>query len=453
MPQTPKPPRALRRANLALALIAAVASAGPASAQLLGGGLPLPATPAIGQTLGGVTDELRRGARDLGPSGLGAARDLVPSTVAQARDLLRRHRDLVEADDHGNAVVRGEVTALGVADEVLPRLTQAGFAVRSREILPGLGLEALVLAAPRGMSAREAVKRLRSLDPSGQYDFNPLYFESGATDRRPVAASAGTSVRGEGLRIGMIDGSAAATPAMPARRLVQKAFGPGGAKITPHATAVASLIAGDDGAFHGAAPGATLYVADVYGPGPTGGSAVAVARALNWLGEARTPVVNISLVGPPNTLLRAAVQALIGRGHLVVAPVGNDGPAAPPLYPAAYPGVIAVTGVDAQRRLLPEAGRGSHVDFAAPGADLAAAGPAGGFVDVRGTSYAAPIAAGLLAARLPAPDRAAAMAAVQGLGAEAVDLGARGPDPTYGHGLVGAQVAVRPSALAAQNRR
>src|SRR3546814_1027523 len=106
------------------------------------------------------------------------------------------------------------------------------------------------------------------------------------------------------------------------------------------------------------------------------------------------PVINVSLVGPPNLLVRTAVTAVQRRGLIVVAAVGNDGPAAAPLYPAAYPGVIAVTGVDARNRVLMEAGRGSHVDFAAPGSDMAAAGVSKSFGRVRGTSYAAPLVAG-----------------------------------------------------------
>jgi subtilisin family serine protease len=118
--------------------------------------------------------------------------------------------------------------------------------------------------------------------------------------------------------------------------------------------------------------------------------------------------------------------------------VANAGPAAPPLYPAAYPGVVAVTGVDARRRVLPEAGRGSHVDFAAPGAEVTVAGLAGGFVTVRGTSFATPVVAGRLARLLPAPDPGGAKAAVDALGREAADLGAPGPDPIYGRGFVDA---------------
>jgi len=84
------------------------------------------------------------------------------------------------------------------------------------------------------------------------------------------------------------------------------------------------------------------------------------------------------------------------RGIRVVAAVGNDGPAAPPQYPASYPGVIAVTAVDGKGRALPEAGKPVHLDFAAPGADMAAALPGRGYSRVRGTSFAAPLAAARL---------------------------------------------------------
>jgi subtilisin family serine protease len=120
--------------------------------------------------------------------------------------------------------------------------------------------------------------------------------------------------------------------------------------------------------------------------------------------------------------------------------VGNDGPSAPPLYPAAYAGVIGVTGVDARDRALPEAGRGAHVDFAAPGSDFSAASSSGGYARVRGTSYAAPIVAGLLAQRMQRADAGAAERARSELSRTAIDLGDRGVDRTYGAGLVGREL-------------
>jgi len=109
-------------------------------------------------------------------------------------------------------------------------------------------------------------------------------------------------------------------------------------------------------------------------------------------------LVTVSLVGPPNRAIERAIAGLGARGIMVVAAVGNDGPAAPPQYPASYDGVVAVTAVDARGKALVEAGRPRHLDFAAPGAGLAAALPGKGYASVRGTSFAAPLAAARLAA-------------------------------------------------------
>jgi subtilisin family serine protease len=149
-------------------------------------------------------------------------------------------------------------------------------------------------------------------------------------------------------------------------------------------------------------------------------------------------------------MLENVVRRVIAQGEIVVAAVGNDGPAAPPLYPAAYADVVGVTAVDSRDRALAEAARGSQVHFAAPGADMAAASEKETFVLVRGTSFAAPIVAGLLAAQPRAFTKAAADEAIADLARHAVDLGAPGPDPVYGNGLVGA--SLRPAAALAKPR-
>ncbi|HEY8617580.1 S8 family serine peptidase [Phenylobacterium sp.] len=377
----------------------------------------------------------------------------VPTRREQAQRLLRDHPGQIEPDPFGQPIVRGEILAIGPTAEALNKARRAGFAIGGTTSYGALGLQVVTLTAPRGLTTAQAAERLHALDPQGQYEFNHVYQLGGATGLAanapaPVIARAAPAV---GARVGLVDGSVAREqPTLSGARLVQRAFAPGGAKATPHATAVASLIAGAWGPFAGAAPGATLYVADVYGPSPMGGSVAALVRGLAWMAENRVPVINVSLVGPPNRLLQAAVQALTARGHLVVAAVGNDGPSAPPLYPAAYPGVVAVTGVDGRRRVLPEAGRGEHVDFAAPGADMAAGGMGAGFVRVRGTSFAAPIAAGRLARLLPRPDPAAAARAVSALASQAADLGPTGRDPVFGQGLIAFDVRTDPASVGAQ---
>ncbi|WP_260926996.1 hypothetical protein [Novosphingobium sp. 9] len=61
--------------------------------------------------------------------------------------------------------------------------------------------------------------------------------------------------------------------------------------------------------------------------------------------------------------------------------------------------MIAVTGIDGAGRVLIEAGRATHLDYAAPGADMSALVPKRGRIDLRGTSYAAPLVASRIAAR------------------------------------------------------
>jgi subtilisin family serine protease len=200
-----------------------------------------------------------------------------------------------------------------------------------------------------------------------------------------------------GRTIVMIDGGVASHPSLAGTTILQQGFA-GPARPTGHGTAVASLLVGRDGAFRGAAGGARLFVADVYGGSPAAGSASAIVRALAWGASKQPDAISISLVGPGNLLLQRAVAILARRGIRMAAAVGNDGPAAPIQYPAAYPGVTAVTAVDARDRALPEAGRAARLDFASPGSDMAAALPGRGYAKVRGTSFATPLVAARLAA-------------------------------------------------------
>ncbi|HEU0225636.1 MAG TPA: S8 family serine peptidase [Steroidobacteraceae bacterium] len=389
--------------------------------------LPLPPLPGV------VNDTLRT-----------AQSPLTELRKLRVLELLRRERATLEADPDGHPIERRRVGALSPTPAALASARAAGFTLVSERALDGLGLRVVVLEAPQGMSTRRALRRMRSLDPQGQYDFVHLYLEGGAVQDAPAPAPSATpapgapseSQAGAVARVGLIDsGVDGAHPALAGSTIVRHGCD-GRVLPAPHGTAVASLLAGDDGAFRGAHPRATLYAADVF-CGHGGGSIALLAVALDWMAREQLPVVNISLVGAKSVLLTGLVRAMSARGHLLVAAVGNDGPAAPPLYPAAYAEVVGVTGVDANDRVLPEACRGEHVDFAAPGAGIRAAQPGGGFAQVRGTSFATPIVAGLLAGALPAPDPAQARQALEELAASAVDLGRTGTDTTYGRGLVG----------------
>lgn len=347
--------------------------------------------------------------------------------------LVQRNRGSIELDERGEPAVRGILIASGVDPAMVDRATKDGFALFDRERIEGLDLDIARFRVPEGRSLARARKQLAKLLPDAAVDVDNLYFASGPGGALPQTALA-MATPGGAARMGLIDGGVAAHPSV-AGRVEQRGFAKGAPSASRHGTAVASLLIGT-GSVQGSAPGQRLFAADVYGTDPAGGNASAIARALGWLVQSGVAVTTISLVGPDNKLLAAAVVRAQQRGMLIVAAVGNDGPAAPPAYPASYRGVFAITGVDAKGRALIEAGRALHVDFAAPGDAVLAATGVGSTERLRGTSFAAPLVAGRLALRYPAPAIDRIGPAVEGLVWEARDLGKKGRDKIYGHGLI-----------------
>lgn len=382
-----------------------------------------------------------RAAREDGMRGNGSPprpdTDAPDSRWQRGERLVRSQPLTYERDPFGAPVLRAEITLLLPPDADLPAgLARRGFiAVRESVVL---GRRLVVLRTPADLPLSRAVDVGRQLAPEAEIDFNHVLLGSGraepapapkATATTPAAASAAGA---EAAHVGLID------EALPpdAEAALTGELRPVGRRCLPtaaptgHGLAVATVLAR---AVREAGRRPVLHAADI---GCGQGGVDAIAAALQTMDAERVPVVNVSAVGPHNRVMAAVVAAFLARGHLLVAAVGNEGPAAPPLYPAAYPGVIGVTAVDRQGRVLVEAGRGDHVAFAAPGlVELPA--PGGGLRSWRGTSLAAPVVAGALAVRLAAPDAAAAQAAVGQLARSALPAGEPGWDRVYGHGIVG----------------
>jgi subtilisin family serine protease len=343
------------------------------------------------------------------------ARDLAEARLSRIAALVHANPGRVALDPQGFPARAGEVV-LGDPDAAVVAAALArGFVLIEREETLGVGYARL--AVPKGLALKPAIRLLQALGAK-DVSADQLYAASGVADAVSVPTP------GKGVRVGMIDGGVAGAT------VTQRGFAAGAPRASKHGTAVASLITGSGGV-RGAAPGAEVMVADVYGSDPAGGNATAIVKALGWLVGERVPVVTISLVGPPNALLERVVAAAQARGTIIVAAVGNDGAAAPPSYPASYPGVIAVTATDGRKRVLIEAGRATHLDYAAPGADMLAADVSGGAGAVRGTSFAAPLVAGTIARAYPVQDAAQRAVALSVVNAGAERLGAR-----YGRGLV-----------------
>ncbi len=398
------------RVPLALLSAFTVLIAVPAAAQLLPGvqvTLVGPVERDLQQTLDHSVEAVRQNATQL----LDARRDRIAG-------LLRERRRFLEPDANGEPAVRGELLVINPDARTLAAARGAGFANAGTEQLGALGMSVARLQVPSGMSLAEAQKALRKLVPGAEIAPDNLHFQSGGAGVQ-LAAAAASNASAIATPVGVIDGGPGKGEPVTATR----GFARGAPAASDHGSAVVSLLEGA-GASH-------VLAADVFGDDPAGGNALAIVRALDWLAGSGARVISISLVGPRNAALETAIAAVRRKGLVVVAPVGNDGPAAPPAYPASYAGVLAVTGVDRHERPLIEAGRALHLDYAAPGADIGGRNKGGKWIKLRGTSYAVPLVAARAAAAL---QRGGSWQAT--LDREAVDLGPKGPDAEYGRGLL-----------------
>jgi hypothetical protein len=407
----------------------------------------------LGQQLGPLDpDRLEAsGKRLLAKSELPELRSL---RLDQVGALLRRHRDVLEADPRGEPVVRHEILAWSPSPAALAAAAAAGLRVEREQKFDDV-LRMVVLGVPGQADTAAMLIKLRALDPEGVYDFNHIYTGSGAVPQqapaptaRPAPAAPDTQAPAGTARVGLVDGGVDGAHAVFRDTSIRRWGCADVAHPSEHGTAVAALMVGRSARFRGAAPDASLYAADIYCDSGTGGSADKIAGALAWLAREQVGVINLSLVGPPNQTLERVVSAMVQRGHLLVAAVGNDGPAALPLYPASYPGVVGVSAVDRQGRPLPEAARGPQVMFAAPGNNMVSAALGDPpYKQVRGTSFASPLVAAMLSVSLARPDKGAAAAAVAALAKQAARADGSTISNEIGYGIVGAAFRVDPGTF------
>jgi subtilisin family serine protease len=293
-------------------------------------------------------------------------------------------------------------------------------------------------------AAARLKQRIARDHPDWIVDFNTRLTPLAGPRHYALAQIGRAAGGGPGVRMGLLDTAVEAIPALAQARIAQQLFVEGaGPAANAHGTALAALLVGRDPAsgFEGVAPGSELAVgAIVRRQGQRDDTTVALLLAgLDWLLSAEARVVNLSLGGPPNALMAAAIRAVTRQGVAVVAAAGNGGPRAPPAYPAAYPEVIAVTAIDAAGRVFERANRGDYVLIAAPGVDVWVPDAAAGRY-VSGTSFAAAAVTGAVALLL-ARDALAPAQVRERLCAGARNLGDPGRDPVYGCGLLQVQAA------------
>lgn len=166
-----------------------------------------------------------------------------------------------------------------------------------------------------------------------------------------------------------------------------------------------------------------------------------VAQALVYAVDNGARIASLSLAGTEDSaLMRDAVDYAQAHGALVVAAAGNNSTSV--LYPAAYPGVLAVAASDASDQRAPYSSYGPEVDLTAPGSSIYSTWRGNTYEYQSGTSMATPHVAGLAALIWSnGPDYTAAEVR-QVMIITAHDIGSPGWDPYTGWGRIDASAAL-----------
>jgi membrane-anchored mycosin MYCP len=274
----------------------------------------------------------------------------------------------------------------------------------------------LVVAALLALAGSVALPGVAAAAPNtcGPVVSDPLAEEPWALTRlRPDLAWPLST--GAGVTVAVIDSGVSADHAMlsgkvrPGTDLVAPG-GDGTCDENGHGTLIAGIIAGREAIsggyrFYGVAPGATVVPVRVLRDQQraVGGElSPLVADAIRYaVDDAGATVINLSLTTGSTPELEAAVRYAHQRGVVLVAAAGNGGGGqGGAQYPAAYPGVLAVGGVDTGDKHVSSSSTGDYVDVAAPGDRISGPSPRGGgylYTTEGGTSFAAAYVTGVAA--------------------------------------------------------
>jgi hypothetical protein len=329
-----------------------------------------------------------------------------------------------------------EILAVNLSPNAADKAAKFGFKVGSQTNLPNLGVSVAQLTPPEGMDAHKASAYLADQLPGENFGLNHLYSvyqaatgshepPEGVTTAGPRRASreetclqrehcyGSSMIRwnsdmqtcATGVKVGVIDtGVDLNHPTFSEHKVTVTHILPDGRipAANWHGTGVLAMLAGDPlSGTPGLIPNAQIYMADVFFADSEGfpiSDTMAMLRALDLMERYEVEVVNLSVSGPKDNLVGEAINRMAKKGVIFVAAAGNEGPAAPAGYPAAYPPVIAVTAVDDEFRGYRYANRGSYISIAAPGVRIWTALPDAKEGYQSGTSFAVPYVTAMSAA-------------------------------------------------------
>lgn len=353
-------------------------------------------------------------------------------------------------EDAAAPVETGQLLLVDPTRADLALLSERGFRVLERNRLEALEFVLVQIATPPDMTLPEALRFVEDELPDLLVETNDILDLSGGRQLAQVQdftrlLSGWGDVPdncGAGIVLGQIDGFVDHDhAALRGKDLIYENFirEDRVPAAEDHGTAVAVMLIGRavNGRPGGLLPGARLYAANIFEQrnGKESGNLAALVRAIDWLAKNEVRVANLSIAGQDNKIMRLAIVRALQKGLLLVAAAGNNGPHAPPAWPAAHPDAFAVTAVDKTMRLYRYANQGAYIDFAAPGVDIPTETPHG-LKNQSGTSFAAPFVTAMVAIHLKAGFDADPELIRRSLQRYTTDLGVEGKDSVFGWGLV-----------------
>jgi len=204
-----------------------------------------------------------------------------------------------------------------------------------------------------------------------------------------------------------------------------------------HGTSVAGIIASLDNGEGtvGVASEANIYSVKTISSSGSGNLANLIA-GMTWAIEKDVDIINISISTTYDSpSFKERIDEAVEKGIIVVVSAGNTGEASG--YPALYDNVVAVGSTDSNNLLSSFSSRGNNIDIVAPGSSILSTGINDGWYSYSsGTSMSAPYVTGMLAVYKEAYPEKSSKELVELLYQNALDLGSKGKDDLYGHGLV-----------------
>lgn len=364
-------------------------------------------------------------------------------------------------ETHRLNLARGPLpdSPLFVADEILVQVRSGTRPDEFRQLLRQLGATVVASIPELGIYQLRLAPGVNIPDLVEQLNRNPLLerAEPNYADRLPrqpredgeAAARAQAPALGEskmpplaildsGLLAGVgLDGVVVGT---------YDALFPDNAMADPqgHGTQMALVAAGAIPPVGAGAPGEGVPLVAVRAFDEEGATSnFALMRAIRYSLEQGARVINLSWgTATRSDFIAEAVAYAQSRGAIVVAAAGNE-PTGRAIYPAAYPGVVAVSALNADSSPWSRSNYGDFVTVSAPGRasfPIGHEGPPGAYA---GTSIASAHVARELALYFARNPKATREQALRSLRDAVTDAGAKGRDPVYGHGALDAAAQSR----------